>query len=234
MKKNNKHLIIGFGEIGRSLFNILKQHYNVVFRDKDDNLSGRFNVVHICYPYSKNFIKTTKNYLKQYKPKLLIIHSTIPVGITKKISNLAVHSPIRGIHPQLEKGIKTFVKYFGGNKVKEAEKIFSDIGIKTRYFAKSETTELLKILDTTYYGWNIIFAKEVKRICDKLKLNFDDVYTIANKDYNDGYKKLGKSNVVRPVLKAMSRKIGGHCIVKNCDLLDDWITKIIKERNKKY
>ena len=234
MEKNKKHLIIGSGEVGRSLFNVLKLHYDVFLRDKNDDLSGKFDVIHICYPYNKNFTKISKSYILKYKPDLIIIHSTVPVGITKKISLTAVHSPIRGLHPNLEKGIKTFVKYFGGKKAKEAAKIFSNMGIKTQHFAKSETTELLKILDTTYYGWNIIFAKEVKRICDKLKLNFDDVYTIANKDYNNGYIKLGKSNVVRPVLKPIPGKIGGHCVVQNCDLLNDWITKIIKERNKNY
>lgn len=234
MKKDNKHLVIGAGEVGSSLFNVLKPHYDVFLRDKNNNLSGKFNVVHICYPNIKNFTEISKDYIKKYQPDLVIVHSTVPIGTTRKVLTTAVHSPIRGLHPNLEKGIKTFVKYFGGKKAKDAVKIFSDIGIKTQCFAKSETTELLKILDTTYYGWNIIFAKEIKRICDKLKLNFDDVYTIPNNDYNEGYIKLGKSNVVRPVLKAMPGKIGGHCVVQNCDLLDDWVTKTIKERNKKY
>ncbi len=235
MKKDDKkHLIIGTGEVGSSLFKVLRPHYNIFLRDKDDDLSGKFDVIHICYPLIKNFINITKNYIKEYNPKLVIIHSTVSVGTTRKISAMAVHSPVRGVHPNLDKGIKTFVKYFGGKKAREAAKIFSDIGIKTQCFAKPETTELLKILDTTYYGWNIVFAKEVKRICDKMKLDFDEVYTIANNDYNVGYIKLGKPNVVRPVLKAMPGKIGGHCIVPNCDLLDNWITKTIKERNKRY
>ncbi|MDP3015297.1 MAG: hypothetical protein Q8N28_02710 [bacterium] len=234
MKKNKKHLIIGRGEIGSALFNVLKKHYDISIRDKDSDLKGDFDILHICYPPVKNFINITKNYIKEYNPKLVIIHSTIPVGTTQKISSFAVHSPVRGVHPRLEKGIKTFVKYFGGEKAKEAARYFSKIGIKTKRFKKSETTELLKILDTTYYGWNIIFAKEVKRISDKLKLDFDEAYTIANQDYNEGYRKLGKLNVIRPILRAMSGKIGGHCIIPNCDLLDDWVTKTIKNRNKKY
>ncbi|MCL5004509.1 MAG: hypothetical protein M1170_01015 [Patescibacteria group bacterium] len=234
MKNNKKHLVIGAGEVGKSLFNVLRPHYNIFLCDKNDGPDGKFDILHICYPNMKDFVKITKIYIKKYLPKLVIIHSTVPVGTIKKISSIAVHSPIRGIHPNLENGIKTFIKYFGGKKAKQAAKIFSDIGVKIQCFAKSETTELLKILDTTYYGWNIVFAKEVKRICDKLKLNFDEVYTIANSDYNNGYKKLGKSNVVRPVLKVMPGKIGGHCVIQNCDLLDDWVTKTIKERNKKY
>lgn len=220
--------------MGRSLFNILKNNYQTLLRDKNGDLMVRFDVVHISYPFSKQFIANTRGYIKKYRPKLIIIHSTVPVGTSRKISPLVVHSPIRGIHPRLEFGIKTFVKYFGGARAKQAAKIFSSIGIKTQCFPKQETTELLKILDTTYYGWNIVFCKEAKRICDKLKLNFEEVYNLANQSYNDGYKKLGKSNVIRPVLKPMPGKIGGHCVVPNCDLLDDWLTKVIKERDKKY
>lgn len=232
--KKNKHLIIGAGEVGKSLHRVLKQYYEVSLYDRKDSFKGYFAVLHICYPTSKNFIKITKKYAARYKPKLIIIHSTVPVGTTAKISPSTVHSPIRGTHPHLEKGIKTFVKYFGGKKAGQAAKIFSNIEIKTKTFKKPETTELLKILDTTYYAWNIVFCKEVKRICDKLKLDFDEVYIIANSDYNEGYKKLGKPNVIRPVLKPIPGKIGGHCIIPNCDLLKDWLTDTIKKRNKKY
>lgn len=235
MKSNKKHLIIGAGQIGSSLHKVLSPYYNVSIMDKNDKFNGNFDIIHICYPSVKNFVNITKSYIKKFKPNLVIIHSTVPVGSTRKISaSIAVHSPIRGVHPNLDKGIKTFVKYFAGPKEKEAAKIFSKIGIKTKVFEKPEATELLKILDTTYYGWNIIFAKEVKRICDKLKLNFEEVYTIPNGDYNDGYLKLGKSNVIRPVLKAMPGKIGGHCVIPNLELFDDWIADIIKKRNKKY
>lgn len=231
---NKKHLIIGAGEIGNALYNVLRKHYRVFIRDKDDKLEDKFDILHICYPPIKNFVRISKDYIKKYKPSLVIIHSTVPIGTTKKVASFAVHSPIRGIHPHLEKGIRTFVKYFGGKKAKEAAKIFSEIGIKILTFKKSETTELLKILDTTYYGWNIIFNKEVKKICDKYKLDFNEVYTIPNKDYNDGYKKLSMPHVIRPVLKYLPGKIGGHCIISNCYLLDSWITKTMIKRNKKY
>lgn len=232
--KKDKHLIIGAGEVGSSLYSVLKKHYSVFLCDKDSNLSGQFNVMHIAYPPVKNFVKITKNYIKKYKPKLVIIHATVPVGTTKKIAPFAVHSPIRGIHPYLADGIKTFVKYFGGRDAKKASDYFSEIGIKVENFKDSKATELLKILDTTYYAWNVVFSKEVKRICDNLELDFEQVYILPNKDYNEGYKKLGLHNVIRPVLKFMPGKIGGHCLIPNCDLLNDWLTKMIKQRNKKY
>jgi len=65
-------------------------------------------------------------------------------------------------------------------------------------------------------------------------LDFGDVYTVPNQDYNKGYTKLGLERVVRPVLKYVPGSIGGHCLIPNCELLDAWITDIIKDRNKEY
>lgn len=228
------HLIIGRGEVGTALFKILSPRYNVRIRDKDENIKGHFDVLHAAYPWQKNFVRVTKAYIRAYKPNLVVIHSTVPVGITKKVGGQAVMSPIRGDHPNLQKGIQTFVKYFGGPKAKEAARVFSAIGIKTKQCKNAETAELLKILDTTYYAWNIIFAKEVKRICDKINLDFNEVYMIPNTDYNEGYKKLGKPNVIRPILKPIPGPIGGHCLIPNTEFLDDWLTKTIKKRNKTY
>lgn len=232
--KKQKHLIIGAGEVGKASQEVLKGKFLADIQDATLIHKGQYDVLHICYPPVKNFVSATKKYIKIYRPGLVIVHSTVPVGTTRKIASFAVHSPIRGVHPHLAKGIRTFVKYFGGKKAKEATEIFSALGVPVKVFSKPETTELLKILDTTYYGWNIIFAKEVKRICDKLKLDFDEVYTDGNISYNQGYTKLGKPNVVRPVLLSMKGKIGGHCIMQNCDLLDDWLTKTVKQKNKKY
>lgn len=228
------HLIIGGGEVGKALLKVLSPRYDTQLRDMSDNVQGHFDVLHIAYPHVENFIEVTKKYIEEYTPALIVIHSTVPVGTTKTFGDIAVSSPVRGAHPNLAEGIQTFVKYFGGPKAKEAADIFASIGVPTRVFEKAETAELGKLLDTAYYAWNIIFAKEVKRVCDKMDLDFDEVYTTPNKDYNEGYKKLGKPNVIRPVLEPTPGPIGGHCVIPNAELLDDWLTEIIKERNKAY
>ena len=232
--KNEKHLIIGAGEVGLALKEVLSKKWPVSIRDARDELSGTFDVLHICFPPVKGFLKIVRGYIKQYKPRLVIIHSTVPIGTTSKLGDIAVHSPIRGVHPHLADGIRTFVKYFGGKRAKVAAEYFKVIGIPTRIYKVAETTETLKILDTTYYGWNIIFAKEAKRICDKLGLDFDEVYSMPNQDYNQGYTKLGKPNVVRPVLLPTSGKIGGHCVIQNTKLLRDWLTDTLRKRNNTY
>lgn len=234
MENNKNQLIIGAGEVGSSLFRVLEKNYPVFIYRKTDQNKRQFQIIHIAYPYSKSFVRDTKKYIKKFSPKLAIIHSTIPIGSTAVISPIAVHSPVRGMHPSLDNGIKTFVKYFGGPKARSAAKIFSDIGIRTVAYNNAKTTELLKILDTSYYAWNIVFAKEAKRICVKLDIDFDQVYSQANKSYNEGYSQLGIYNVVRPILKASPGPIGGHCLIDNCRLLDDWLTNTIKKRNTKY
>jgi hypothetical protein len=80
----------------------------------------------------------------------------------------------------------------------------------------------------------VVFQKEVKRICNEYKLDFNEVYTIPNNDYNEAYKKLGMGYVTRPVLKDMPGPIGGHCLIPNCEILEDWLTETIKKRNKNY
>lgn len=228
------HLIVGFGEVGESLYEVLRKKYAVSVRDKEKGPEGRFDVLHIAYPWSSFFVRDARAYIKQYRPSLIVIHSTVPVGTTRKISSRAVHSPIRGVHPNLAKGIKVFVKYFGGSNAKRAAMIFSYLGVPTHVFSKPETTELMKILDTTYYGWNIVFAKEANKICKRLGLSFDEVYTHANFTYNEAYTKLGMSRVARPVLRYVRGEIGGHCVIPNTHLLNSWITQTLRNRNKRY
>lgn len=224
MKKVEKAGILGYGEIGRA---IAKFYKNPKIKDliRNDGLKG-VDILNICIPWSDKFIEIVEKEIKNDKPHLTIIHSTIAPGTTKKLARLfngmVVHSPIRGVHPYLYEGVKTFVKYIGAdNKVsgKLAEKHLNSLGIKSKLFIPSATTELGKILDTTYYGVIIAWHKEMKSICDQFKVDFDSVVTDFNKTYNDGYEKLGIKNVIRPVLYVDSNPIGGHCVIPNAEIL---------------
>jgi len=217
---NLKIGIIGYGEIGKAISKLYKNP-RIKDLNRDDNLKG-IDVLNICIPWSNNFIKIVKKEIKKIKPKLTIIHSTVVPGTTKKIGGMVVHSPIRGIHPFLYKGIKTFIKYIGADNKKAgkfAEKHFKDLGIKTKIFYPSSTTELGKLLDTTYYALCIAWHGEMKKICDKFRIKFEEAITDFNKTYNDGYKKLGENNVIRPVLYPPRNGIAGHCIIPNAKIL---------------
>lgn len=208
-------IIIGKGEVGQALVKVIGG--NIIDRTDSISTDIKFDIVHICFPYSDEFINEVKKYQLMLKPKYTIIHSTVPVGTSRQLD--AIHSPIRGIHPYLFKGIMTFVKYLGGDKASEVADIFRKNGIKVMLFDKQETTEALKLFDTEYYRTCIEFAKRVKEYCDKNNLNFAEVYTLPNMSYNEGYEKLGHKEYVRPVLEAIKGEIGGHCIIPNSKLI---------------
>ena len=107
-------LIIGAGEVGYSLKRALEDKHEVFIRDKEKGDFKKIEVLNICYPPSKDFIKITKKYIEEYHPKVTIIHSTVPPGTTDKCGENVVHSPIHGKHPNLKEGIFTYVKYLGG------------------------------------------------------------------------------------------------------------------------
>src|SRR3972149_3333833 len=114
------HLIVGLGEVGSAIQKIVGGMY---FTRTKNNWNGKnVDVVHICIPYKND--KEFKDTVKLWKKfaKLVIVHSSVPVGTCDALG--VIHSPVRGVHPNLEKGIRTFVKYFGGEKALEAADIF--------------------------------------------------------------------------------------------------------------
>ena len=231
--------ILGHGQIGQA---IAKFYKNPKIKDlkRDDGLEG-VEVLNVCIPWSNDFIEIVKKEIKEINPKLIIIHSTVAPETVKKIGGMVVHSPIRGVHPHLYQGIKTFVKYIGTDNKragKMAEKHLRRLGMKTKLFIPSITTEIGKLLDTTYYGLCIAWHGEMKKICDKAKVNFEEAVTDFNKTYNEGYKKLGKPNVVRPVLYPPQKGITGHCIISNTKILKRYsgnqaLNLILEYRSKK-
>jgi len=224
MKQNKSKIgILGYGEVGKS---IAKFYKNPRTKDlgKDDGLQG-VEILNVCIPWNNNFVKIVKKEIKKVKPKLTIIHSTVAPGTTKKIGRMVVHSPIRGIHPHLYKGIKTFVKYVGADNKKAgnlAERHLKSLGVRTRVFFPSVTTEIGKLLDTSYYGLCIAWHAEMGKICRKYKIDFEEAVTDFNQTYNEGYVKLGKKNVIRPVLYPPKNGISGHCIIPNAKILNKY------------
>lgn len=210
-----KHLTVGLGEVGTAINAIVGGPY--VTRSRSTWDGNPVDVVHICIPFDdpNKFEETVEWYISM--SDLVIVHSSVPVGSCDDLG--VVHSPIRGVHPNLEKGIRTFVKYFGGKRAREAALIFFDLGLKVRVFPEARTTEAIKLWDTTQYGKLIMMEKEIHKWCEENGVDFEDVYTRANQDYNEGYVQLGRPEVVRPWLTHMEGPIGGHCVLPNAKLL---------------
>jgi UDP-N-acetyl-D-mannosaminuronate dehydrogenase len=91
-------------------------------------------------------------------------------------------------------------------------------GMPVKRMKSAKTSELAKLLCTSYYGVCISWHREMKKMCDKFGVDFDEAVTELNKTYNKGYKKF-RPNVIRPVLTPPEGNIGGHCICENSRLL---------------
>lgn len=232
-------IIVGFGEIGKAVFSIVYKGTRtdkVYVRDlqvKDSTPVGGLDVMHVCFPYSKKFVQSVKDYAKVYEPKYIVIWSTVPIGTTKQIPG-AVHSPVESRHPGLALGIKQMVRWIGANDVDKGaffEGYFNHLSMDTKVVGSSDFTEALKLLSTTEYGINIVFADYKKRIADDIGMDFE-LTKEWNRTYNKLYHRLGLGDIFQKfVLDAPQGKIGGHCVRENSRILDyqypdDWVKRI--------
>lgn len=236
---NTRHIVVGMGEIGRPIFRILSGIYHdtqsfdaieTSFTQQDN-----FDVLHICFGYKPGeeaeFWAWVAGYQKRFLKEggLTIIHSSVGIGMSRSLG--AVHSPVRGMHPNLESGIRTFTKFFGGERAGEAAELFRRAGLKTYVLDSSEATELGKISETTFYALQIEYIKHLKRECDKHGLSFAEVYTLPATCYNEGWKEMGHPEYCMPLLVPIMLPQGGHCTIPNAKLWETDFTKFILNLN---
>ena len=244
-------LVVGLGEIGRSLFELLKESrkFEVYGWDVDKekmqdiqqgDLPKEVDVLHICYRCSdqKEFVNTTVNYMRQFGPESTIINSTVPPGTTEKVHTLSrgrvVHSPARGMHKSREdmkRYLLSLTKYMGGVDKKSAElarRHFEKLGLKTKVLAGPAETELAKLFETTYRAWMIACFQEMHRISRRFGADFDQVTGFLEDDHRVRFD--------RPI--HFPGVIGGHCLIPNAELLlesynSEFIRLILKSNEKR-
>jgi UDP-N-acetyl-D-mannosaminuronate dehydrogenase len=235
-------LVIGLGEVGMALYEIIKEsgQYNAFGLDlkiKTKQVSGRIGILHICIPYSKFFVKLIADYVKFFEPDLLIINSTVSPSTTNKIASrcscLVAFSPVFATHSSRESfkaDIRRLGKFVGGTTEEasiEAAKHFVKIGVPVKINSNPLIAEISKLYCTTYYGVLIALAQDFHRLSRKYNVNFAEV--VDNIGYLHG-KALNKPPAYPDV-------IGGHCVMPNIDVLldvqDSDLLKAIKASNEK-
>lgn len=216
------HLIAGVGQIGTAVLQLLEKYHDVFAIDKDsEKVEKKIDIIHICFPWTDDFIKEVKKYQKTYKPKLIIIYSTVPIGTTKRIKH-AVHSPVEGKHPRLYTSIKIGLRWIGYNdnedKIK-AQAIWRPITL-CESVPNSDWTEFLKLASTSKYGINIVWADYMDKVSKHLKMPYDYVkeWDMA---YNELYGRLRMKHIRKYVLEPPQGPVGGHCILPNAEILND-------------
>lgn len=223
------HIVIGAGEVGQAIVEVLAEVYEVHLRDIVDEADAppRAQVLHICYPWSGAFVASVQAYREHYDPELVIVHSTVPVGTCDELG--VVHSPVRGRHPHLTESVRTFTKFVGGAQSTKAAAYFERAGVPTWTTDLAATTEAGKLWELTQFGLAVVVEQQIHQYCVDLGLDFDVVYTQFARSYNEGYRMLGEPQFVRPVIAHMPGPIGGHCVVPGAALLEHAFGDIVAE-----
>jgi UDP-N-acetyl-D-mannosaminuronate dehydrogenase len=221
---NGKILVVGLGEVGKPLYELIGEHFDVVGIDiKPVDFNGECEILHLCFPFQiPDFVAQCVKYIKQYKPNLTVINSTVPPGTTrsvyKKSRTSIAYSPVRGKHVRMKQEMLYYSKFIGGINLESGQRAvdhFQSIGMKTKLLSSPESAELAKLTETTYFGVLIAWAQEIERYCDQLSLDYDEVVTI--------YDEIG----YLPPVRYYPGVIGGHCVMPNIELLKSIFTSDI-------
>ena len=225
-------LVVGLGEVGRTLFDVLKESgcFTVYGFDIDEKkmretgqstVPSKVDIMHICIPCPNqdNFLDAAAGYVERFKPELAVINSTIPPETTMKLhkrcGGLTAHSPTRGVHesPEYMKWeMRRWTKYVGGANAKAGEAArqhFEKLGLKTKALKSCAESELAKLFETTYRVWMITCFQEMHRISRHFKTDFDDTVDFLEDTH--------RVRLDRPIM--FPGVIGGHCLIPNVELL---------------
>jgi UDP-N-acetyl-D-mannosaminuronate dehydrogenase len=214
---NTIDLVIGLGEIGRPLKEILEQTYPTMGRDIEPvEITEKVGVLHICYPFQiGDFVSITVNYIQEYKPELTIIHTTVVPGTVRKIhegvGGLIAYSPIRGKHTRMRQDLLAYTKFVAGLSTEACIRAMGHLksaGFKVGQIDSCEALEAAKLVETTYFGLLVAWAQEIERFSTTLGVDYDDLMALTE-----------EVSYLPPVI-FQPGYIGGHCIIPNIHLLE--------------
>ena len=215
---NNDHvLIVGLGEVGSALAEVLERKYSVSRLDlQPAEITEPVGIMHLCFPYytADQFIEAAAAYIDHFTPDLTIVNSTVLPGTVRMIATRTrtpiAYSPIRGKHARMSQELLHYTKFVAApnsRTCEAAEHHFHTVGMRTQRIPRVESLELAKLGETTYFGLLIAFAQELNRFAssagaeyeESIKL-FEEVPFLPNVPYYPGF-------------------IGGHCVIPNINLL---------------
>ena len=219
-------LIIGLGEVGRPLYEILSEKFVDVYGYDSDRsktihelkaIPKPIEIMHIAYPYTGGeFIDSTINYIRSFNPRLVIIHSSIPPRTTRliqsKTDSVIAYSPVRGKHPDLKEHLRFWTKWISAVNqagIELAKRHLEEAGFKVKVAKDPESLELAKLWETIYRAAMIACWQEIHRISKDLGA---DIKVVAE-FIQEVHEVLGDRPLYYPDV------IGGHCLIPNTRIL---------------
>lgn len=224
-----RNIVIGYGEIGKSVGAVIGEHEKIDEGMLAPPVTDEAVTLHICFPYSDKFVTAVQAYMEKYRPEHVIVYSTTAIGVCEQIGDKVVHSPVEGRHPELEMSIRMMERWLGTSDIKEGQYFtgfFMGRGISCRVVAHPNYTEALKLMSTSKFGINLVFADYQAGVAEEIGMDFQLVKDF-DKEYNKLYRNIGMDWAQRYILDAPNGKIGGHCVVPNAKLLNTQFPSVL-------
>ena len=195
--------IVGLGYVGTAVETVFKEYYKVITYDINkkcsaeslDALIEQTDIIFLCLPTPMNSngscnISIIENVLSELnnsdniKDKIIAIKSTISPGTTIDLQNKYINLNLV-FNPEFLTE-KNYINDFrnqnriiiGGKKKNMViiEKIYKNIFKNIPIILTDSTTaEMIKYLTNTFLATKVSFANEMKVICDKLEINYNQV-----------------------------------------------------------
>jgi UDP-glucose/GDP-mannose dehydrogenase family, central domain len=208
-------LVVGLGEVGGPLLEILRGAHRAAGRDIEDRPFDGVQVLHLCFPYTPDFVSAAARYASMYEPAVIVVNSTVVPGTTRAVEEKtgisAVYSPVRGKHARMTEELRRYRKFVAGTSAQAValvEDHFAMAGMTTQQMSSPEALELAKLLETTYFGVLVAWAQEMDRFASAVDADywetiefFEEIGFLPPVGFQPGY-------------------IGGHCVMPNLELLE--------------
>jgi len=208
-------LVVGLGEVGGPLLEILTGAHRAAGRDIEDRAFHGVRILHLCFPFGPDFVAQAAGYVEAYQPEVTVLNSTVVPGTTRAIEEKTgvptVYSPVRGKHTRMTEELRHYRKFVAGasaRAVRLVETSFAAAGVTTQRMSSVESLELAKLLETSYFGVLVAWAQEMDRFVSSVGGDywealafFEEIGFFPPVGFEPGY-------------------IGGHCVMPNLALLE--------------
>ena len=215
--EHGETLIVGLGEVGAALAEVIERQSPVLRHDIEPReFDVAIGVMHVCIPFisSTQFETAVAGYVERFDPALTIINSTVLPGTTSALARRTgkpiAYSPVRGKHVTDGGGYVALRQVRGGGRrgiATRAQRHFESAGMKSRRMNKPETLELAKLAETTYFGVQIAFAQDLDRYARRVGAEYEEAINFF------------EEVPFLPRTRYFPGVIGGHCVIPNIQLL---------------
>lgn len=246
--------IVGYGYVGKAMFEYFKTHYTTFFYDpfiegsctKDEINTCDLSVICVFTPTGKDGECDTsivEEVIDWINTPLILIKSTIAIGTTKRLKEktgkricfspeyIGESSYDTGFYINNDIKQNTFYT-FGGDKCDTSElvSIFQIISGPTKIYKQTDETsaEMAKYMENAFFSTKVVFCHEFNQICKKWGVDYNEVRECWLLD-----QRIGPSHTC--IFKNKEYPYDGKCLPKDLEAIiyssneRDYVPNFLKE-----